>query len=183
MFEYLAIAFTVICVFLAGQNNVHTWWTGIVACILYGFVFYDAKLYADVMLQGFFVVTGIIGWVFWRNIRRSEVLPIKKTNLYTILLIIFASFTLASVYSIMLETFTDAANPMLDSLVLTLSIAAQILLMQRRLETWCFWIAVNTIAVPLFWIRGLEATSILYAFFWAHAIYASFNWNKLYAKQ
>jgi nicotinamide mononucleotide transporter len=181
--EYLAITFTIICVFLAGQNNVHTWWTGIVACILYGFVFYDVKLYADVMLQGFFIITGLIGWVLWNQNITQKVLPIRKTDPYKIAIIVFSSVTFAAIYSIILETFTDAANPMLDSFVLTLSISAQILLMQRRLETWYFWIAVNTIAVPLFWIRGLEATSILYAFFWVHAIYASINWNKLYVKQ
>lgn len=181
--EYLAIAFTVICVVLAGQNNVHTWWTGIVACILYAFVFYDAKLYADVLLQGFFMITGAIGWVLWNKNPDETILHIKKTTSFNTLLILGASFTLASMYSVMLETFTDAANPMLDSLVLTLSISAQILLMQRRLETWYFWIAVNTISVPLFWIRGLEATAILYAVFWVHAIYAAFNWNKIYAKQ
>lgn len=183
MFEYFAIAFTVICVFLAGQNNVHTWWTGIVACILYGFVFYDAKLYADVALQGFFIGTGILGWIAWKSYKQIPDLKLRKTDTRTLSQIIVVSCLFVIVYSLLLLKFTDAANPMLDSFVLAMSIAAQIMLMQRRIETWYFWIAVNTIAVPLFWVRGLEATSILYAFFWIHAIYASFNWNKLYAKQ
>lgn len=129
------------------------------------------------------MITGAIGWVLWNKNPDETILRIKKTTAFNTMLILGASFTLASMYSVMLETFTDAANPMLDSLVLTLSISAQILLMQRRLETWYFWIAVNTISVPLFWIRGLEATAILYAVFWVHAIYAAFNWNKIYAKQ
>ena len=42
--EIAANIMTAICIFLAGRNNVHTWWTGIVACVLFIVLFYTAKL-------------------------------------------------------------------------------------------------------------------------------------------
>ena len=39
--------------------------TTIVGCVLFAFVFYDAKLYADVTLQAFFISTAGIGWWRW----------------------------------------------------------------------------------------------------------------------
>lgn len=37
------------------------------------------------------------------------------------------------------------------------------MLMRRKLETWLFWLLVNTISVPLFASRGLYLTAGLYA--------------------
>ena len=47
------ISVTAAAIFLAGRNNIHTWWLGIVGCALFAWVFYEARLYADVTLQGF----------------------------------------------------------------------------------------------------------------------------------
>lgn len=47
---------------LVGRNNIHMWWTGIEGCTLFAVLFYQSNLYADVMLQVFFVVTGLVGW-------------------------------------------------------------------------------------------------------------------------
>jgi len=68
---------------------------------------------------------------------------------------------------------------MADSLVFGLSVLAQFLLMGRRVENWIVWIAVNTIAVPLFAYRELYLTSTLYAFFWVNAIVSLRHWQRL----
>ncbi|WP_252720227.1 nicotinamide mononucleotide transporter, partial [Acinetobacter baumannii] len=38
-------------ILLAGRNNVHTWWLGIVGCALFAAVFERSHLYADMVLQ------------------------------------------------------------------------------------------------------------------------------------
>lgn len=93
-FEALAVLFTVISIFLAGRNSVHTWWTGIIACTVYGYVFYDAKLYADVVLQGFFVITSIIGWQSWG----AKQLPISSASHTRVAVIGALAFVVAGVY-------------------------------------------------------------------------------------
>ncbi len=51
-----------VSIFLAGRNNIHSWWTGIVGCALFSVLFFESQLYADVALQLFFIVTCVIGW-------------------------------------------------------------------------------------------------------------------------
>jgi len=46
---------------------VHTWATGIGGCTLFGFQFFESRLYADVTGQVFFVVISIVGWNQWRH--------------------------------------------------------------------------------------------------------------------
>jgi nicotinamide mononucleotide transporter len=99
-----------------------------------------------------------------------------------LLVYLVIALLLAAGYSVLLHRYTDAFAPVPDSLVLVLSGLAQLLLMRRRVETWYFWLLVNTIAVPLFVHRGLILTGILYAGFWINALLAVRHWRRLAAQ-
>jgi nicotinamide mononucleotide transporter len=191
--EWAAVLTTALCIFLAGRNNVHTWWTGIVACVLFGFLFYDAKLYADVTLQGFFVITGFIGWANWiwakstpkgfEHFLDSGPLPLSKVPKRTLILYGVIGLIVTAVYSAILVKYTDAAAPIVDSMVLTLSVVAQLMLMRRQLETWPTWLAVNILSVPLYFSRELYLTAGLYAFCLVNAVISWRHWLNLYDDQ
>jgi nicotinamide mononucleotide transporter len=66
----------------------------------------------------------------------------------------------------------------MDAAVLALSVIAQCLQMQRKLETWPFWLGVNTLSVGLFASRGLLLTAALYAAYWVNAWYGWWRWQK-----
>ena len=78
---------------------------------------------------------------------------------------------------LLLHTFTNA-GPRLDSLILTFSVLAQFMLMGRRIENWYVWLAVNTLAVPLYMTRGLNLTAGLYFLFWINARHGLYQWRK-----
>jgi nicotinamide mononucleotide transporter len=176
--EIAANAAYAVSVFLAARNSVHNWWTGIIGSILFAYVFFSTQLYADVTLQAFFVVTNIWGWWAWLHGHRGDALPVRRTP--PALLGAFAAIAIvvAIGHGYLLYRFTDAYQPYLDSIVLTVSVLAQFLLMARRIETWFGWLIVNTIAVPLYASRGLTLTAILYAFFWVNAIYGFLRWRR-----
>ena len=90
---------------------------------------------------------------------------------------------MAALNALLLVHFTDAFAPGWDSLLLTGSVIGQVLMMNRKLENWIFWLGVNTIAVPLFYSRGLYLTSALYGAYWLHAVYAYLKWRETYRTQ
>ena len=59
-----------------------------------------------------------------------------------------------------------------------LSVVAQCLLMQRKIQTWPVWLLVNTISVGLFVSRGLVIPAALYAAFWFNAWYGWWQWSR-----
>ncbi|NPU92446.1 MAG: nicotinamide mononucleotide transporter [Gammaproteobacteria bacterium] len=166
-----------VSILLAGRNSVHTWWTGILGCILFGMLFFQAKLYADVVLQIFFIGASSIGWWQWLYGDRGETKPISRAGYTRIAQIAPLGLLVAALYGLLLHHFTDAYAPYLDSAILVFSVIAQWLLMQRRLESWIFWWLVNSIAVPLFASRGLYLTAFLYACYWINAIVAFHYWR------
>ena len=181
LLEIAANVFNAASIFLAARNSVHVWWTSIVGCALFAWVFFNAKLYADVTLQGFFIIASAVGWWRWLHGAAGEELPVRYSPRSLIVWASCAGAVVAVSYGWLLYRFTDAYAPFLDSIVLAFSVVGQLLLVARRVENWWFWLLVNTIAVPLYFSRGLYVTSALYVAFWVNAIVALIKWRQLAA--
>jgi nicotinamide mononucleotide transporter len=179
--ELAANVFTAAAIVLAGRNNIHTWWTGVVGTALFGILFAQSRLYADVALQVFFIVTGLLGWWKWVRGQQGEALPVTHAGMASMLWIVPLGLGATAAYGAMLHHFTSAYAPFPDSAVLVFSVIGQLLMMQRRVENWGFWLLVNTIATPLYFSRGLHLTAILYAGFWINALISWRTWHKLAA--
>ena len=176
--EFAANVVTALSILLAGRNSVHTWWIGIIGCILFALMFYQVKLYADVALQGFFVVTGVLGWYQWLHGRGGRELVIAQTSWNVLAGMLITGIVVTFIYGYLLHHYTDAYAPFVDSAVLAFSVLAQLLLMKRRVETWLFWLIVNSIAIPLYASRELYFTAALYSVFWVNAVVAWYEWRR-----
>lgn len=175
--EYGANAFYLLAVFLAARNHIANWLFGVLGCVLFAILFYQVKLYAEVLLMLFFIVTNVIGWFQWRQSPHASAVGSAPPKV----LLRFAALALLVTlcYGWVLHRFTDAYAPFIDTAVLMFSIVAQFLLMQRKLQTWWFWLMVNTLAVPLYFSRELYLTAIVYSGFWCNAWYGLYLWRKL----
>ena len=162
--ELIGVVATLLNVWLLARNKVLGWPVGLVAVAAYAVVFFDAKLYADTLLQGFFLVTGILGWLEWRygGAKRTE-RPITRLSprgwALTLLAIVATSAMLGGAFHL----FTDAARPFLDSALTGASVVGQLLLVRRVLDNWVVWIAADVLYVPLYLSRDLPLTALLYA--------------------
>lgn len=176
--EIIANLVNAVSIILAGRNSIHTWWTGICGGLLFGVMFFQARLYADVTLQLFFIITSISGWWHWRNGHRGDTLPVRRSQPLNVVQLTLVAVLAALAYGWLLHRFTNAYAPYIDSLVLAFSILGQFLLMGRRIETWWCWLVVNTISVPLYCSRGLYLTAALYVVFWLNAALSLRSWRR-----
>ncbi|HSX89971.1 MAG TPA: nicotinamide riboside transporter PnuC [Pseudomonas sp.] len=183
MLEILANCFYLVAVLLAARNSVHTWSVGLIGCGLFGWLFFEVQLYADLTLQVFYIVTSLIGWWGWLYGKSGAALPIARTSWPGLLGALLLAVLVALGYGALLHRFTDAYAPFLDSLVLTFSVLAQLLLMRRKLENWYCWLLVNSLAVPLFVSRELYLTGFVYALFWCNAWYGLYRWRREWSGQ
>jgi nicotinamide mononucleotide transporter len=181
--EVLANGAMAVSILLAARNSVHTWWTGIAGCLLFAGLFAQARLYADVTLQAFFVASSALGWWQWKANQSRPPLPISRADNATLVRLLLCGAAGAMLYGWLLSRLTDAYAPFLDSLVLAFSIVAQLLLMKRQIQTWWVWILVNLLAVPLFFSRELYITSALYSAYLLNAVVALRHWKRLAEQQ
>jgi len=160
--EWAAAAFVLANVALVALRSVWNYPFALIAVTLYAFVFFEAKLYSDMLLQGFFFALNLYGWAAWMRARDDSGVPVSWMSAQA-----RQSWALATIvawvgWSFAMDRYTDAIAPWIDGAIAMLSITAQWLLARRRVESWWLWIAVDLIAVPLFAWRGLYATSAVY---------------------
>jgi nicotinamide mononucleotide transporter len=180
--EIAANATTALSIALAARNHAATWPVGLVGCVLFALLFHGQKLYADVLLQLFFVVTGVLGWRAWHShpdAAAAAARPVTSIAWRRLGSHLLLALLVTVIYGTALHAWTDAVAPYPDSAVLAFSVVAQLLLMGRHVQTWPVWLIVNSIAVPLFASRGLWLTAALYAVYWCNAWYGWWRWHRL----
>lgn len=179
LLEWSATGLTATSVWLAARQHIATWPIGIVGCLLYGVLFFHTRLYAETTLQLFFVLTSLWGWQHWRQRAHAQQTACPAPlSLHTWLGLGLCAVAVTAAYGGLLQAWTDAHAPFWDSAVLTVSVIAQLLLMQARRETWPCWILTNTLSVPLYLSRGLHVTAVLYTLFWLNAWHGWWVWSR-----
>jgi nicotinamide mononucleotide transporter len=172
-----------LCVWLIVKENVWNWPLGLVNNAFYFAIFYQSRLYADMLLQVFFFAIGVYGWWHWRfGDGEVKQLPVTRTarREWMLLAIAVPVATLAGTRAL---TAVHDAAPLMDALTTTLSLAAQTLMALKRIEHWWFWIAANALYIPLYVSRELPLTAILYALFLLMCLAGLRQWSKTVARK
>jgi nicotinamide mononucleotide transporter len=182
--EWVGTIFGLLTVWYSVKSNVLTWPTGMVSVAAYAVLFFQIKLYADAMLQVFFFIMCAIGWWNWSLKRNGQKeLPItflKNNDRYKILgLMVF--FILLS--GLVFSKFTDAHIPFWDSTATGMSIAAQLLLIRKKFETWILWIIVDMLSIGIYFHKEVYLTMFLYVVFLCMATQGYFEWKRKFLKQ
>ncbi|MBP1124836.1 nicotinamide riboside transporter PnuC [Pseudomonas trivialis] len=176
--ELFAAALGVIAVWLTVKQNPWCWPIGLVMVLLYTWVFYDVKLYSDMLLQVVYAALQVYGW--WQWTRAGEVRQGRQvTSLKAPAILV--SLAVGALGSLLLGAamahWTDAAQPWLDAALTGFSLVAQMWMAQKRVQCWPLWIAVDVIFVGLFLYKGLYLTAALYALFTVIAVQGWREWR------
>lgn len=177
--EWVAAGLGVINVALVVRRNVWNYPFGLAMVALYFFVFFEARLYSDALLQIFFFIVQIYGWVNWVQARgASGEVPVAVLT-WPVRAAWIGGTALASLaWGLGMAHFTDAAAPIVDAFIAGTSIAAQILMARRKIENWVAWILVDIVAIGLYFSRDLYPTSALYLLFLLLSIAGLIGWRR-----
>ncbi len=177
--ELVAVALGVTNVVLTIRQNLWCWPTGIAMVILYAFVFLEARLYSDVILQVIYVFLQAWGWWKWTHGGdRGAPLAVTRVTGATAALGLGVGAATTLGWGFVMERWTDAALPFADSAIAAFSLVAQAGLAKKLLENWLVWIAVDVLAVGVYASRELYLTSGLYAVFLVLATLGWMEWKK-----
>ena len=82
--EIFAAVITVVSIVLTAIENIWCWPTGIVSVVLYAWIFWAARFYANAVLQiVVFLPLIIYGWYEWRHGGKNDTeLPVSRTPLW-----------------------------------------------------------------------------------------------------
>ena len=175
----VAVACTVIGVWLTTARSLWNYPFSFASVALYGIFFFRIKLYADMALQGIFALSLAYGAWQWLHGRsaQGEVL-VRRLPRREIAPKLAVAILAAAAIGALLARYTDASLPWADSALLAGSLVGSFWAARRYMENWSIWIIVDTLYVALYAVKHAEATAVLYASFVAMAVVGWRRWRR-----
>lgn len=177
--ETVAVALGIANIVLIALRNIWNYPVALAMVSLYAVIFFEAKLYSDAGLQLFFLCVNVYGWWAWSRNRADEgEVTVERLTPRALLAWIAGSALAILGWGTMMSRLTDASHPYWDGSVAMLSVAAQILMTRRYLENWHWWILVNLVSIPLYYVKDLQLTTGLYTLNLVLAIWGLIEWRR-----
>jgi len=176
--QWLAVALGVAEVLLARVNNIWLYPAGILGTALSILLLMEAQLFAESLLNVYYIVMSVYGWIYW--VKKRDQPPVKVTWSTQTEWIISLSISLGgwAVLYFLLRYFTPSNVPLWDAFVSSTAWAGMWLLARRKIENWIFLNISNLFAVPLLFYKKLPMFAVLTIFLFIVACFGYFDWKR-----
>ncbi len=171
--ELVAVAFGFAYIVLAIRRHRACWIAGGASTAIYIAIFIDAGLPLQAALQVIYVAMSVYGWIAWRGGDGQAPLP-RSWGWPRHAIALAAVVAAAAASAPLLAAYAGSGAPVADALGTFASLVATWLLARRIIDTWYWWIAVDTGLAGLFASQGLRFTAVLY---FAYALLAIAGWR------
>jgi len=179
LLEWIAVATGLTSVWFSMKENIWVYPTGIVSVLIYVYLAFEYKLYADMGVNFYYFVMSVYGWYYWIHPKDKSQAQVPVTvnsrneNFFTIGLML-VSF---GILYFGLSNFTDSDVAFWDATTTSFAIAGMYLMARKKLENWIAWIITDLISIPLYFYKGLVLTSFQFLIFTILAFAGYIAWR------
>lgn len=193
-----------LCILLASLEKTINYLFGLINVTLFGVIFFQIQLYANLLLQVFFFIANIYGWYAWSRVDNQQQTELKIrwlslpkatiTVIISLFVIIYLTYNIDWVFGVLAEWAINILNlfgakltmpvlepdafPFWDSTMTVLSVVAMILMTRKYVENWLLWVIINVISIIVFYKQGVYAMSLEYLILLGIALNGSRLWVK-----
>ncbi len=194
--EIIAMVFGIFSVYFSVKKNIWVYPTGIISTALYVYILYVFGLLGDMMINFYYTVMSIYGWILWAKSSEDHVhvkvsWASKKDWIFAAILFVLSLILVMIVYyykpyidnhfiiaGVKLGlAHLDWAN-WLDVFTTAIFLVGMWFMAKRKIENWIFWIIGDIICIPMMIYKGLGITSLQYLVFIIMATIGFFEWKK-----
>lgn len=179
--EAIAFMSGVVNVYLATRCSLWNWLFGIITVSLYAIIFFNTKLYADMGLQGVFLIFqfyGLYQWCYGSSEKKPIAMQLMSHS--TCFSLALAAIILFVGINFILKHSTDSTTIYPDATITTLSLIAQWMMSKKYLRHWVLWIVVDLFSIGLYISKTLYLTALLYSVFMLLCIKGYYQWRETY---
>ena len=177
--EVVAVAAALMYLLLAIRQNIWCWFGMGVSSAIYVYLFFDARLYMQSALNGFYFAMAVYGWVVWRaGHNETDELPVVRWPFATHGYAIAAILVIATLNGFFLNVQTDAAHAYIDALIAWAAIWTTFLVARKVLENWWYWLVIDIASMIIYWSRDLQLTSMLFAVYVVMIPFGLVSWTR-----
>lgn len=184
--EMFAALLGIISVWYARKENILVFPFGIANVLIYIYICFTARLYANAGINAVYLISNIYGWYMWaRKDENNGSLQItrntSKQNVWSwvsVVVVYVAAFFVLREANKTDPDYLHSYLPYIDSFNTSFFLVATILMAVKKAENWVFWIIGDLVSIPIFISQGLYFTGIQYTVFLVLAILGWIEWKK-----
>ena len=180
--QAVGIVLGLLYLWLEYKANIWVWVVGAIMPLVHGVLYLTKGIYADAIMQLYYVFAGIYGLMVWLRKPTSKSDKhegeIRHTPIGWIAPLVATYAVLHVVLYYLLSEFTDSTVPFFDSMSTALCIVAMWMLSRKLVEQWLVWLVVDMISVGLYFYKGIPGTASLYTLYCILAIAGYMRWRR-----
>ena len=173
--EILGTLSGLVCVWSLIKESVLTFPIGLLYSVITSVVVLEARLYADLVLNLYFVLMNGYGWYFWvrgaeeRQIKgKLLVVSVPRNELaFVAVAMILGTFAVGYFFS----AYTAADFAYWDSLTTVASFIAMWMTARKYLESWVLWFLIDVLQIALYGVKGFSGSPGLYFYSFLYSVY------------
>ncbi len=190
--EWVGFVSALIYLYFSVNQKIWLWPMGILSSVFYMVVFFDVQLYADMVLQVYYLVVSIAGWIMWRHKQVEESKEKTKIRVVNKALLINLSASFIVLYVILafllikippILNLASSDMPYWDAFTTAASFVATWMLAKKMMEQWLVWIVIDLVAMGMYIYKGLHITALLFFIYSVIAVWGYLSWLKDYKFQ
>ena len=182
LIAWLAVVSTIMYVILVAKRLIICWLFAFVGSALFAYLCYEGNLYIESILQLFYVIMAVVGWLSWKKSELKDN-TIVKWKMNSHLLNVAISGVLAFILGYLFDNYTNQANPYIDAFTTLYSLSATYMVTKKILGNWIYWIIIDLVSIYLYAQRDYNLTAVQYGLFTILAVFGFFAWRKEYKTQ
>ena len=181
--EIIGIVIGLTYLYLSYRANKWLWVAGVLMNIVYVWIFFDSRFYAQMGLYVYYFFACIYGWIRWTRGRAGDTeLNISHTPKRFYIPLSLFGMVIFALTAFILVCFTDSPVAVGDSFVAALSVLGMWMLAQKYIEQWIVWLAVNIVSCGLFVWQELYVTALLFGIYAVISVFGYRKWKKMMKK-
>ncbi|MDD3788268.1 MAG: nicotinamide riboside transporter PnuC [Petrimonas sp.] len=182
--EIIGVVIGLIYLYLEYTANKWLWPVGVLMPVVYVWIFFQSKFYADMGINIYYFFASIYGWIRWTRNKINKNQPeISHTPARYIVPLSVIGIVIFGLIAFVLIRFTDSPVPYGDSFTTAVSILGMWMLAQKYVEQWWLWFAVNVVSCALYVWKGLYPTAGLFAVYSMISVFGYFKWKRMMTTQ
>jgi len=182
--EIVAVVLAIGYLVLAIRQNIWCWFCAAVSTAIYVYLFFGARLYMESLLNAFYFLMALYGWSVWRaGGERTPELPVSVWPVPVHLIALLVIVALSGLSGYLLQRFTQAALPYIDSLTTFAAVWATFLVARKVLENWWYWLLIDAASVVIYWSRDLSLTALLFVIYVFMIPFGLVSWRRSFTEQ
>jgi nicotinamide mononucleotide transporter len=178
LWEWLAVIFGIAYVVLAAKESKLAWVFAFFGTLIYTILFWHGALLSSSLLNFYYMVMAVYGYMLWRKGGEQPTLKISRWGLKKSVALFGIATLLALLLGYLFGVYFSASFAYLDAFVFTLSLLATWMMAHKILESWLFWIVVDSAGIVLYFQSGYYPTVLLFILYVILSVYGYLKWYR-----